>query len=467
MVAEALLPNMPFSSMIPEEMPNRGRREAPFLFVGDICFLIFALWATLFVRYGTIPDKETFVQHVVPFSLLFLLSALVFFISGLYEKHTLLFKSKLPQTIFYAQIANIVVAAVFFFLVPYFGIQPKTNLLIYLVLSTGFVSFWRIYLFPLFSLKTRASAILVGEGEECEQLFNEVNGNRRYPFRFVEFINVRGEEGDSIRARIVAHVKSGASAIVFPFSYLKSGLFTPEYKNSISPRARFIDAAELYEELFDRVALSFLDERWFMEESVKTKSTFYGFMKRFLDITVSLVGLVVLSPFLFIVTIILKLGPSGNAFIFQKRVGEGGRVIKIVKFRTMLFDDENDPERQKKNRITAFGALLRKTQIDEFPQFWNALKGDLSLIGPRPEIPALVAEYEKNIPFYSARHLLRPGISGWAQIKHVSPPKFALDIERTRQKLSYDLYYLKHRSFLLDIAIVLQTFKILLSRASR
>jgi lipopolysaccharide/colanic/teichoic acid biosynthesis glycosyltransferase len=408
-------------------MLTQSRREGPALLAGDVFFLILALWVTLFVRYGTPPAETIFLQHLIPFLFLFFLSALVFFITGLYEKHTLLFKSKLPGTIFYAQIANCVVAALFFFFIPYFGIQPKTNLVIYLVLSTGFVSIWRLYLFPFLSAPAPVSAILVGEGSEAEEIVREVNGNPRYGLRIVE---TRAAKGDT---------------------RLEPGLF-------------YLDAASLYEEIFDRVALSFLDQRWFLAEQVRAKRALYGFLKRILDIVVSVFGLLILSPLLLVVAGLLKLGPGGTAFIFQKRIGERGRVVRIIKFRTMLFDDENDPERQKQNRITRFGGFLRKSQIDEFPQFWNVLKGELSLIGPRPEIPTLVAAYEKAIPFYAARHLVPPGISGWAQIKHASPPKFKLDVERTRAKLSYDLYYLKHRSLVLDLSVVLRTVKILFSR---
>jgi len=229
---------------------------------------------------------------------------------------------------------------------------------------------------------------------------------------------------------------------------------------------RFIDVASLYEDLFDRVGLSFLDQRWFLTESARARTVLYRILKRLMDITISGTALLFLFLPLLIVGAILKAG-DGSALIFQERVGRGGRHIRIVKFRSMLFDDEGDPEKQKRNRITAVGAFLRKTQIDEFPQFWNVLVGDLSLVGPRPEIPSLVRSYEAAIPFYSARHLLQPGISGWAQIKHAAPPKFKVDIEGTRHKLSYDLYYLKHHSLILDFAIALQTVKILFTRAGR
>ncbi|MEK9177393.1 MAG: sugar transferase, partial [Patescibacteria group bacterium] len=344
-------------------MTQRFRREGPALFAGDICFLALALWATLVVRYGTLPEAEAFIQHLVPFSLLFLLSALVFFISGLYEKHTLVFKVDLPQTIFYAQIANAAVGAIFFFLVPYFGIQPKTNLFIYLILSTAFVSFWRVVIYPRLSASPRISAVLVGEGEECAHLYREINGNNRYPFRFSTFIDRANPSSVPVRERVLAEVKSGASIVVLPFSYLEDGSFLPEWGNLMSGGVRFLDAAALYEDIFDRVGLSFLDQRWFLEESARARNALYRVLKRVMDVALSASALFFLvAPFVIIIAA-LKAG-GGTAFIFQERVGRAGKRIKIVKFRSMLFDDGGDPEKQKSNRITRLGGILRKTQID-------------------------------------------------------------------------------------------------------
>lgn len=449
-------------------MSTQGRREAPFLFLGDIFFLIVALWATLFIRYGNIPGKDIFIQHLVPFSFLFLLSTLVFFIAGLYEKHTLFFKSRLPETIFYAQITNIAVAAVFFFLVPAFGIQPKTNLFIYLVLSTLFIALWRVYLVPLLSVRSREPALLVGTGGDCTRIFEEVNGNSRYKISFVGLCSASTDELTRAREEILSVIDQKiASTIVLPFSYFENPAFLPEWGELMFRGVRFIDAAALYEDLFDQVSLPLLSRRWFLEERSRTERVLYAFFKRMMDIILSIFALVILSPLMVLVALLLKLGAGRTSLIFQTRVGRGGRLIRIVKFRTMLFDDGGDPERQKENQMTLLGRFLRTTQIDELPQFWNVLSGDLSLIGPRPEVPILAREYEKAIPFYNTRHMVEPGISGWAQIKHISPPKFKLDIEATKSKLSYDLYYLKHRSLLLDIAIALQTIKIVLARASK
>jgi len=156
-----------------------------------------------------------------------------------------------------------------------------------------------------------------------------------------------------------------------------------------------------------------------------------------------------------------------KVLISQKRIGEGGKVVQIYKFLTMFFDDEGDEELKKKNRLTTVGKFLRKTRLDELPQAWNVIKGDLSLVGPRPELPLFVAIYEKEIPYYSIRHIIKPGLSGWAQICQDNPPKGGVNFTDTKTKLSYDLYYLKNKSLMLDLQIGLKTLRTLISRKGK
>jgi lipopolysaccharide/colanic/teichoic acid biosynthesis glycosyltransferase len=145
---------------------------------------------------------------------------------------------------------------------------------------------------------------------------------------------------------------------------------------------------------------------------------------------------------------------DGSLFFIHERIGQYGDKIKIVKFRSMNSNKE----------ITKVGHFIRKYRIDELPQLVGVIKGDLSLIGPRPEVPSLVQIYEKDIPYYGLRHMVKPGLSGWAQIKQRIPPKFDAEIQATYLKISYDLFYLKHRSILLDLYIALQTIKEIVSR---
>ena len=211
--------------------------------------------------------------------------------------------------------------------------------------------------------------------------------------------------------------------------------------------------------------MSLITYSWFLENiSVSPKFT-YDFLKRIMDIVLSFfLGLIsfLLYPFVYIA---VKFDDGGNIFIWQERVGQNNQEIKIIKFRTMSVDDSGEGEQGRENKVTRVGKFLRASRIDELPQLWNVLKGDISLIGPRPELPNLVHLYEKEISFYNVRHLIKPGLSGWAQLYQKVVPKFSTDYEQTKTKLSYDLFYIKNRSFWLDIKIALRTVETLLSRS--
>jgi lipopolysaccharide/colanic/teichoic acid biosynthesis glycosyltransferase len=184
---------------------------------------------------------------------------------------------------------------------------------------------------------------------------------------------------------------------------------------------------------------------------------FYEFAKRLLDILVSLTGLsicILLTPF----TAILILLESGFPILYnQIRFGKSGKLYNIYKFRTMYQDAEKDGRvqltQQHDERITHVGSILRRTHIDELPQFWNVLRGDMSIVGPRAERPELIIEYQKHIPLYRARLLVKPGMTGWAQVNY----GYSVTITQTVIKLEYDLYYIKHRNIVMDILIILRT----------
>ena len=217
----------------------------------------------------------------------------------------------------------------------------------------------------------------------------------------------------------------------------------------------------LYEEIFDRVPLEHLDAAQLLESLPKHRVV-YDFAKRFFDIVLAVIGSMIAIPFIVIAAGLLFL-ENGVPFLQHERIGRGGRTFHIMKLRSMLFDDHGDPELHKKNHVTMLGRILRKTRIDELPQLWNVLVGDLSFIGPRPELPKIAEVYEREVPQYRLRHLIAPGLSGWAQIHDYDAPRGGADVIRTKRKVSYDLYYLKHRSFGLDLAIAIKTLRTLFS----
>ena len=157
----------------------------------------------------------------------------------------------------------------------------------------------------------------------------------------------------------------------------------------------------------------------------------------------------------------------GPIFVRLDRVGKNGAVFPLLKFRSMTGNDNAAYGKSGTTtlRVTRVGHFLRKSRLDELPQFWNLLRGEVSSVGPRPESPALVALYEKEIPYYGVRHFIKPGLTGWAQLYHDNHPHHGAAVAATREKLSYDLYYLEHRSLMLDVVITLKTIKKLLMRS--
>ncbi|KKQ77674.1 MAG: hypothetical protein A3A96_01170 [Candidatus Zambryskibacteria bacterium RIFCSPLOWO2_01_FULL_39_39] len=450
--------------MIFFNMTISGKKETIALFLGDIILLYFSLWSALALREWGIPSQSYWDLHFWPFTIIIGVWILVFFISGLYEKHTLILKSRLPSTVFNAQIANSFIAVLFFYFIPYFGITPKTNLFIYLIISFVAILLWRIYGDRILHPLVKQKGIIVGSGEEMKDLLEEVNNNPRYGLEFISSVDLNRIAGVDFQNEILSRVYSEEVQIIaIDLKNEKVEPILPHLYNLIFSRVKFIDMYKIYEDLFDRIPLSLVRYNWFLENiSTESRAT-YDILRRIMDVILSfLIGVFALLIYP-LVALLIKFDDGGSIFFEQERVGKNNKIIKVKKFRTMS-KRSIDAERSEVE-ITRVGKWLRKSRIDELPQLWSVFKGDMSMIGPRPEIPALVKHYESEIPYYNVRHLIKPGLSGWAQLYHTDPPKVNADSEKTRRKLSYDLYYIKNRSFMLDLKIALKTIKALLSRS--
>ena len=446
-----------------------NRKESLVLFLGDLGSFVVALWLSLFFRSFEIPSRDLFLTHLLPFSLLFVLWILVFYIAGLYEKHTVILKSKLPSILANTQIANSTLAVVFFYFVPFFGITPKTILFIYLLVSFVLILSWRIYGYFVIGHGHPTNAILIGSGDEMKELLEEVNNNSIYNIKFISSVDLSRADEKGFWDEIISHIYSeDVSVIAIDLANKNVEPVLPHLYNLIFSKISFIDMHKIYEDIFDRVPLSLVKYDWFLENISARPRGGYDALKRLMDIVISTPLLfvpMILYPFLFVA---MKLEDRGSIFTYQDRIGRNNHVIRILKFRTMLFNDNGDWQNKGMvNRVTRVGNFLRKTRLDEFPQLWNVLKGDISLIGPRPEFPEAVKHYTDEISYYNVRHLIKPGLSGWAQIYQDKHPHHGLDSLETANKLSYDLYYIKNRSFLLDIKIALRTLKTLASIAGR
>jgi exopolysaccharide biosynthesis polyprenyl glycosylphosphotransferase len=433
-------------------------KKAPWiLLVGDLAVFVLSLWLALSARFVAVTTKATFLDHLAPFSLLFLVWLLVFFIFGLYEKQAIVLRSRLPVILTQAQVVNVLIAIAFFYLIPWYGIAPKTTLFLYLVISLALVIAWRLYGYVLVAPRSRESAVVIGEGAEVSELVDHVNAAGRYGIKVAGVVSP--DTPDLSRAVLM----TGASVVAIDMMHEEAPSAVPQLYNLMFRGIRFIDMSRLYEDVFDRVPLSLVRHDWFLSNISAAPKLVYDALKRLMDIVIALVlGLVSLIIYPFVIAAI-KLEDGGPVFFVQERIGKNGAPIRTVKFRSMTVHGEKDGL-AKEIAVTRVGAFIRKTRIDELPQLWNVVAGDLSLIGPRPEVPALVKIYEAEIPYYGVRHLIKPGLSGWAQLYHKDPPKWNASKERTAMKLSYDLFYIKNRSFLLDLTIALKTVKELVSR---
>jgi exopolysaccharide biosynthesis polyprenyl glycosylphosphotransferase len=225
----------------------------------------------------------------------------------------------------------------------------------------------------------------------------------------------------------------------------------------------------LYEELLGRVPIHHLEYDWILRSFVDEISggMIYEFFKRVIDIIVSIIGMLVFLIIFPLVGIAILFDDGFPIFYKQERLGKGAHSFDIIKFRTMRKDAEKEGTAQMADeqdpRITKVGNFLRVTRIDEVPQFWNVLRGEMSMVGPRAERAQWVSTFEQQIPFYRSRLLVKPGISGWAQINY----GYAATVEDTSVKLEYDLYYIKHRSIFMDIIVILRTVGTVLGRKGR
>ncbi len=435
-------------------MVNSGKKEAVILFLGDLAMFVFSLWLTLFFRYNQWPDQEIFVSHLEPFLVLFVFWALVFFISGLYDKHTNAFKQKLPGAILNAEVINIVIAALFFYFIPYYEIAPKINLLIYLLITVALTSAWRILLVDYIYLRRAENVLLVGAGPEVSEIDEEIKHNKKYGLTILRRVPALTESA-------LADISKRVFTIIMDLNKrINDKTMADDLSQLIFSNVRFIDLNDLYENIFDKVVLSNLDSVWFLKNVSSRQKLLYDFFKRIMDIVISLVVGVfalVLFPFVYLA---IKLDDGGGVFIVQDRIGMGNRIMNIIKYRSMRQSDGGKWLVKDDKRVTRVGKFIRKYSIDELPQFFNILIGEMSLVGPRAYYPYELEEQQSNYP-QSRKYVKvilsgKPGLTGVWQVTGRSEINFD-------KRVIMDAEYVKKRSILYDFWLIMKTIPAVIS----
>jgi len=360
------------------------------------------------------------------------------------------------------------------YLVVYFTSTPKSlprrGVSAFIVSAAVLTILWRLIYIRLFTSSNLLRRVLiVGAGKAGETIVNVITEQKPSPYNVIGLIDddpeklgkqVDGLEvlGDSHSLIKIVQEKQISDLILAISGEMKG--YT--YRSILSAQEMGINLTPMpivYEDILGRVPIFLLETEWIVRSFVEKTDTgtLYQLTRRLLDIIGGLVGFFLTMLCFPLISLSIILESGFPVFFTQERLGRGGQPYKIIKFRTMERDAEiNGVVRmaeENDERVTKVGWILRKTHLDEFPQFINVLRGEMSLVGPRAERPELVEHFQKEIPFYRARLLVKPGISGWAQINY----GYAGTVKETAVKLEYDLYYIEHRNIIMDFSIILRT----------
>jgi exopolysaccharide biosynthesis polyprenyl glycosylphosphotransferase len=345
---------------------------------------------------------------------------------------------------------------------------PRLSVGIFLVLCVIFTLVWRLIYIRIFTSHTFMRRIfIVGGGRSGQALLQVIKSIHPPPFVVVGIIDDDPDkQGSTIEDLPVMGTCERLLGLINQHNItdlaISGKMFDKTFQTLLEAQEKGVIITRMpvaYEELVGRVPIQLLEADWIMSYFVdKAKvSGFNDVFKRLLDIIGGLIGSIIFLLFLPIIGLAILIDDGWPIFYFQTRTGRGGRLYRITKFRTMRRDAEADgtPKWAKEDdeRATRTGRILRKTHLDELPQFINVLTGDMSLVGPRAERPELVDFFQKQVPFYRTRLLVRPGMTGWAQVNF----GYAATIEETTIKLEYDIYYILHRNILMDLVIILRT----------
>jgi sugar transferase (PEP-CTERM system associated) len=381
----------------------------------------------------------------------------------LYEFRLLATRSELIVRVLQSAAAMAVVLAALSLLAPTFVIGHGAFGVSALLVVAAVIA-WRLaFEWVSRHIPARERLLLLGHSVAAVQLAQELNARTEGAIEVVGFVAVDGTIGSDALGTIEdipAIVRArNVDRVVVNLADARGKLPMDKLLEMKLDGVRFDHLASVYEEYTGRIAVEHLRPSWLIFSEGFRKSRVLRAAKRLGDIGGALVALVLAAPAMVAVAIAVRVTSPGPVLYRQRRVGQDGRVFTLRKFRSMRQDAEAGTGAvwagENDNRVTSIGRFLRRSHLDELPQLWNILVGDMSLVGPRPERPEFVRELTKSIPFYGQRHIARPGLTGWAQVCY----SYGASVEDAMQKLQYDLFYIKHMSPGLDAYIAFRTIK--------
>lgn len=456
----------------PKRWQLRSSERLAILLIGDFLVAAVALFLALYIwaagdawmefSLEFIADRPPFWYFLLPFFWILLLVEL-------YDVHR---ASIRRETLKGIGLATLIYALIY--LLIYFtsapNSLPRRGVSVFIVFAAGFTVLWRLAYIRMFTAPHLLRRVLIiGAGKAGKTLVEVITEQWPPPFFTVGLVDddpaklgknvgnypILGNSKDLID---IIHEYQVTDLVLAISGQMNGDMFqailtAQEMGVNLSPMP------QVYEELLTRVPIFLLEAEWIVRSFVEKThtSTLYQLTKSLIDFTGGLIGTSIMIGFYPFISLAIILESGFPVLFTQERLGRGGQPYKMVKFRTMERDAERDGEarmaEENDDRVTKFGWFLRRTHLDELPQFINVLRGEMSLVGPRAERPQMVENFQKEIPFYRARLLVKPGITGWAQINF----GYAGTVKETAVKLEYDLYYIEHRNLIMDISIILRT----------
>jgi len=453
-----------------------GSHQVPtrtLLLVGvDVGTIVAALLLTFAVRFRLTAAHEYLDEGVwAKIGLVTVVCWLALYFSDLYDFNAVRRRATLLVHVMQALGAGCVILSLAYFLVPAASLGRGVALIAVPVIFTMLMT-WRLSANMTDLLASGSERVLVmGTGEAGITLVRHILEHPEYNIKVVGFLDEKGQDiGKSLVnprilgatadvEAIVAHEQ--VDHVVLALKERRGGTPIRELLSLKFAGVRIEDVHSTFERLTGRISLAHISPSWFILADGFKKSNVLLAAKRFIDMAVAAVILLVVSPLLPLIALAIMIESGRPIFFRQTRVGYKGKEFNLLKFRSMVKDAEKHGPQfasQGDSRVTRVGRFMRKTRLDELPQLFNVFRGEMSLVGPRPERPYFVAQLEEKIPFYSLRHSVRPGLTGWAQVRF----RYTSNLDDTKDKLELDLFYLKNLSLTVDMAILFETAKVVL-----
>ncbi len=440
------------------------------LIIGDLLIVNGSIFLSAIIRLGLSGGWEYIRSNPASFALTGLVFIFTFFFSELYDIRRDFKSVGNIITIAFAS-ASAFIITTFLFYISWSLRIGRGVFIINGVLITLFIIGWRfLYSYLVDQPIFKRHVLIVGAGWAGKTILHEINRSKKSGLLATGFIDDDpAKQGKLVDGFPVFGNRYNLDAVIRrnDIGLVVNAITHEKHADLIKALIKcswngidIVDMPTIYEQLTGKIPFKHINDMWMLHVVISKPKVYGRLFKPVIEAFFALLLLVLLMPAMAVVAVAVKMGSRGGVFYAQERIGKDGKEFTMIKFRTMVENAEsgtgavyaadNDP------RITKVGRFLRKWRLDEIPQLLSVVKGEMSLVGPRPERHVFIREFEEKIPFYAQRLAVRPGLTGWAQVKY----PYASSIEQTEEKLQYDLYYIKNMSFILDVVVVLKTIKV-------